>query len=598
MAASLLRLGGKILQLDAWSFRAVHPAISLCTKAGRPKKEPTKNVVAAEKKKVQVDKRTVKSPKQSSPSSHQSTGAAGETIAGIKSRVADQGVAQFPPRKTLVEFPPRAPFSAVEGAVSASVAKSQEKKTAEEKPSSSITSYSRSSESDSSSSSDSEGEQDAAEVPVKTRVEFPVQGPTCTEMRDEEGKVPTAKKKKAIHARPDLTGLPAGPPRDFHRSPKGDSHPSISPLTKLDKSQGTISTPTIELRHAKPVAKVGSSSGAPAAPAPVPGPTKLKVVKKGARVVGNLERPPAKGLPLENHEEVLKGHAPVVGTEAITEKPIQDRSMQSASLDTKESVISQDCANPGDEMVTPPRTESSSVPGVTFEIVKPRALSEIADEILEPRTEPDDKATKIQEASTIPDKATEIQEASTIPDKATEIQEASTIPDKAAEIQKASTIPDKATEIQEASTIPDKATEIQEASTIPDKAAEIQKASTIPEKTAEILETQLSSDKATDMSEPSSTVSQVDESLDSNLTPSKDPGEQSPSSEAITETEELRTPQGAEAAAGVQEEVFDNSTYRNLQHHSFTPFTFIDIDVELSKFRLPQPSSGRPSPQH
>ncbi|XP_063807208.1 NADH dehydrogenase [ubiquinone] flavoprotein 3, mitochondrial isoform X1 [Pseudophryne corroboree] len=51
-------------------------------------------------------------------------------------------------------------------------------------------------------------------------------------------------------------------------------------------------------------------------------------------------------------------------------------------------------------------------------------------------------------------------------------------------------------------------------------------------------------------------------------------------------------------AAPVPEEPFDNSKYQNEQHFSYTPFTFVDYDVELAKFRLPQPSSGRPSPQH
>uniref|UniRef100_A0AAV3BC91 NADH dehydrogenase [ubiquinone] flavoprotein 3, mitochondrial n=1 Tax=Pyxicephalus adspersus TaxID=30357 RepID=A0AAV3BC91_PYXAD len=46
------------------------------------------------------------------------------------------------------------------------------------------------------------------------------------------------------------------------------------------------------------------------------------------------------------------------------------------------------------------------------------------------------------------------------------------------------------------------------------------------------------------------------------------------------------------------EQPFDNSKYQNQQHFLYTPFTFVDYDVELSKFRLPQPSSGRPSPWH
>ncbi|XP_037380787.1 NADH dehydrogenase [ubiquinone] flavoprotein 3, mitochondrial isoform X2 [Talpa occidentalis] len=45
-------------------------------------------------------------------------------------------------------------------------------------------------------------------------------------------------------------------------------------------------------------------------------------------------------------------------------------------------------------------------------------------------------------------------------------------------------------------------------------------------------------------------------------------------------------------------EPFDNTTYRNLQHHDYTPYTFLDVNLDLSAFRLPQPSSGRESPRH
>ncbi|XP_060091242.1 NADH dehydrogenase [ubiquinone] flavoprotein 3, mitochondrial [Heteronotia binoei] len=52
------------------------------------------------------------------------------------------------------------------------------------------------------------------------------------------------------------------------------------------------------------------------------------------------------------------------------------------------------------------------------------------------------------------------------------------------------------------------------------------------------------------------------------------------------------------AAVETAQEATDISTYKNLQHHEYTPFTFVNYDVELSKFRLPQPSSGRVSPRH
>ncbi|XP_040278664.1 NADH dehydrogenase [ubiquinone] flavoprotein 3, mitochondrial isoform X2 [Bufo bufo] len=46
------------------------------------------------------------------------------------------------------------------------------------------------------------------------------------------------------------------------------------------------------------------------------------------------------------------------------------------------------------------------------------------------------------------------------------------------------------------------------------------------------------------------------------------------------------------------QEPFDNTKYQNLQHFNYTAFTFVDVDVELAKYRLPQPSSGRQSPRH
>lgn len=57
-------------------------------------------------------------------------------------------------------------------------------------------------------------------------------------------------------------------------------------------------------------------------------------------------------------------------------------------------------------------------------------------------------------------------------------------------------------------------------------------------------------------------------------------------------------PKKAAAPPPEPEEAFDNSTYKNLQHHTYTPYTFVNFDVEMAKYRLPQPSSGRPSPRH
>ncbi|EAX09525.1 NADH dehydrogenase (ubiquinone) flavoprotein 3, 10kDa, isoform CRA_c [Homo sapiens] len=55
---------------------------------------------------------------------------------------------------------------------------------------------------------------------------------------------------------------------------------------------------------------------------------------------------------------------------------------------------------------------------------------------------------------------------------------------------------------------------------------------------------------------------------------------------------------GTQEPAPVPAEPFDNTTYKNLQHHDYSTYTFLDLNLELSKFRMPQPSSGRESPRH
>ncbi|XP_059542184.1 NADH dehydrogenase [ubiquinone] flavoprotein 3, mitochondrial-like [Myotis daubentonii] len=45
-------------------------------------------------------------------------------------------------------------------------------------------------------------------------------------------------------------------------------------------------------------------------------------------------------------------------------------------------------------------------------------------------------------------------------------------------------------------------------------------------------------------------------------------------------------------------EPFDTTTYKNLQHHDCTVYTFLDVNLDLSKQRLLQPSSGTESPHH
>ncbi|XP_043730526.1 NADH dehydrogenase [ubiquinone] flavoprotein 3, mitochondrial isoform X1 [Cervus elaphus] len=53
-----------------------------------------------------------------------------------------------------------------------------------------------------------------------------------------------------------------------------------------------------------------------------------------------------------------------------------------------------------------------------------------------------------------------------------------------------------------------------------------------------------------------------------------------------------------EPASATPTEPFDNTTYKNLQHHDYSTYTFLDLNLDLSKFRMPQPSSGRESPRH
>ncbi|XP_036302605.1 NADH dehydrogenase [ubiquinone] flavoprotein 3, mitochondrial isoform X2 [Pipistrellus kuhlii] len=54
----------------------------------------------------------------------------------------------------------------------------------------------------------------------------------------------------------------------------------------------------------------------------------------------------------------------------------------------------------------------------------------------------------------------------------------------------------------------------------------------------------------------------------------------------------------AAAPAAEPPEPFDNTTYKNLQHHDYNVYTFLDVNLDLSNRRLPQPSSGRESPRH
>ncbi|XP_051685922.2 NADH dehydrogenase [ubiquinone] flavoprotein 3, mitochondrial isoform X1 [Oryctolagus cuniculus] len=67
----------------------------------------------------------------------------------------------------------------------------------------------------------------------------------------------------------------------------------------------------------------------------------------------------------------------------------------------------------------------------------------------------------------------------------------------------------------------------------------------------------------------------------------------------VTEAASALAPRdAAQEPALAPAEPSDATTYKNLQHHDYTPYTFLDLNLELSKFRMPQPSSGRESPRH
>ncbi|XP_067299481.1 uncharacterized protein ndufv3 isoform X2 [Pseudorasbora parva] len=63
--------------------------------------------------------------------------------------------------------------------------------------------------------------------------------------------------------------------------------------------------------------------------------------------------------------------------------------------------------------------------------------------------------------------------------------------------------------------------------------------------------------------------------------------------EALAETEIVETPEEQAPEKAPEPETFDNTTYKNLQHHQYNEYTFADMDVEMSKHRLPQPSARR-----
>lgn len=94
-------------------------------------------------------------------------------------------------------------------------------------------------------------------------------------------------------------------------------------------------------------------------------------------------------------------------------------------------------------------------------------------------------------------------------------------------------------------------------------------------------------------------VAKVDGATRIETTPSEDLKDAAPvTADAVESLAETPQEQAPVKAPEPEPEPFDNTTYKNLQHHHYNMYTFADMDVEMSKHRLPQPSSGRPSPSH
>ncbi|KAL6101079.1 ndufv3 [Pungitius sinensis] len=88
--------------------------------------------------------------------------------------------------------------------------------------------------------------------------------------------------------------------------------------------------------------------------------------------------------------------------------------------------------------------------------------------------------------------------------------------------------------------------------------------------------------------EVSAPVGKSEELVDPALVIAEAAGGEQQASAPVEPSEEA-----AAVAPPEPDEPFDNSTYKNYQHHNYNPYTFSDLDVEMAKFRLPQPSSLR-----
>ncbi|XP_074024479.1 NADH dehydrogenase [ubiquinone] flavoprotein 3, mitochondrial isoform X2 [Numenius arquata] len=99
-------------------------------------------------------------------------------------------------------------------------------------------------------------------------------------------------------------------------------------------------------------------------------------------------------------------------------------------------------------------------------------------------------------------------------------------------------------------------------------------------------------------SEAEVTVPKLEETSESAMLVMSTTAKEEAIQEAGVQAGEESTIEETTKAAEPAPEEFDNSTYKNLQHHEYNIYTFVDSVAVLSKFRQPQPSSGRPSPRH
>uniref|UniRef100_A0A8C5T2X6 NADH dehydrogenase [ubiquinone] flavoprotein 3, mitochondrial n=1 Tax=Malurus cyaneus samueli TaxID=2593467 RepID=A0A8C5T2X6_9PASS len=104
--------------------------------------------------------------------------------------------------------------------------------------------------------------------------------------------------------------------------------------------------------------------------------------------------------------------------------------------------------------------------------------------------------------------------------------------------------------------------------------------------------------EAQDLEAKEATAPKVEETSGSAVLVMGTTAKEETTQEAGLQAGESSTIEETKAPPAPPPEKFDNSTYKNLQHHEYHTYTFADYITVLDKYRQPQPSSGRPSPRH